>query len=318
MTAIFYTEESAQRIIDIINEGIYIGMKPMPLFDGTFGVPIDPYYEDYFSGAKIVTQRQLKALLIVPPYIPLNYSEYGTVTYTLFSDQNVIVEDGKLFQWKDTTGGTLFCDQIDSGKRPIYGYGALNGYPVIKFVKENSSYLTFLEKIPKPANWTVFLVFRIPDNTIRQGFCGASDVPGNGNRMWGAIFNKDIGSDGQLQADGSITSVNSNDVIGSCTTTDPSKTIIDNEWIVVCVSYKDGDGFQRIYADGIIQATITDPSDCTTNYGVTREYTIGRPGGYNGIYCEMETVATIMYSSALTDANILLISNNLISKYKIL
>ena len=120
-------------------------------------------------------------------------------------------------------------------------------------------------------------MFGIPDNTIRQGFCGASDVPEMVIEC-GVIFNKDIGSDGQLQADGSITSVNSNDVIGSCTTTDPSKTIIDNEWIVVCVSYKDGDGFQRIYADGIIQATITDPSDCTTNYGVTREYTIGRPG----------------------------------------
>ncbi len=114
-----------------------------------------------------------------------NPSNYGTVLTWLKNGTGITLNAGNVSNWADQSGNGNDAIETSAANQPFYNTTGLNSFPTLDF-DGNNDFLTFGTSLGKPANFTVIIIFKIPDISISNSYlCGC--FSGDVNGLWGTI-----------------------------------------------------------------------------------------------------------------------------------
>lgn len=189
------------------------------------------------------------------------------------------------------------------GNDPTFKTNVINGKSVYRFDGTND-YKDFGTGFGKPANFSIFMLVELDDNTaIKVAF--GSQQAGVGSTTWGRVGN-DGGARWQYQhSDGTNTSYG------------VTQTILQQgTYYVIGIRYTNGDDHQDIWINGVQVIIATETSTAaTSNSGTAYGLSVGRPGENNNFYWDGDIGRILYIDSALTDSQMEGYSLNLASYY---
>jgi len=192
------------------------------------------------------------------------------------------------------------------GNDPTFKTNIINGRSVYRFDGSND-YKTFGTSMGKPANYTIFTVFKM-DSSSQMVPLSSVDSIGSDSTAWGVFqMNHSLAPGGFLYIFG-------DDTNGSRGY--PSAAHFNaNTFYVMATRYTNGDTGQEIWSYGN-QLTVTEESTSASSVGGTAyEYAMGRNGEENADYFDGDIGRTLITNTAMSDLDIQNISIWLMDYY---
>jgi len=229
----------------------------------------------------------------------------------LWLDSSVgITKDGSDFVsiWADQSGNGNDATQGVGARQPLWIDSTLNGLPVLDFATD---FLTVGTQISKPANYTQIFVMSVDDITSNQRYSGSNDSGFTLATAWGVSGVKRIGG----SADGSGLYIFGDGVNSSFGESSTAIFISNGTYAVIVERYESGDDEQTFRTGGGVIGTNTSATNATSLGGVNENYSIGRAGDFSGLDFNGTMAEHLLYSDALSVANIEKVENYLFNKY---
>lgn len=303
---------------------VYIGRWLKKSTDDSFQdlIQVSGKYRLYYAGEGDIGQNQGLSGLAEYDSIP-NFTRGSRPTTIPFTYNSVIENVSGLVAWGDVNEQTYYpydnkITQINNKAnkyfplvgthttRPSYVSNVINGYPVARF-NGTTQYLSYGYDLGNVASYTYFIVCSCADITTEMYLCGGSDSTGTNVSAY-AQLGANKGDNGNIIVTyGNDTNYTNNKVTSQILTNDTP--------VLITIKYNTGDNFTSIYKNGVLQNTSQSSKVVTSSGSTIRNFSIGRPGDYNGAYWKGDIALFAMWNRALNDTERTTIESNLISRF---
>tara|TARA_R100000808_G_scaffold17647_1_gene38940 strand:+ start:1833 stop:3944 length:2112 start_codon:yes stop_codon:yes gene_type:complete len=170
---------------------------------------------------------------------------------------------------------------------------ALNGHDIFNFDSASSEYISWGTQLGKPSSYTVAVLARVTNASTRQFVCASLASSGASATNWGSITVTQTG-----KPSGSITTSYSNGSVFRDNWTGASE-ISSNTWQVIIVSFNFGD-FNSVVTIDNSDKSLSALGSGNNNSGTAYEFTMGRPGAFNGVYMTGDIAEMAIYDRELS------------------
>lgn len=223
-----------------------------------------------------------------------------------------ITKDGSNYvsTWADMSGNGNDAAQGTGDYQPLWVDATLNGKPVIRFDGLND-YLTEFTQLGKPVNYTIFMVGKIVNIGAAGTFCGSIDDSVNLETSWGLIRSIYNGvPDGTLDYlfGGGVAPHYS---YGMTTTA----TLSSNVYALIAQKYTTTNDYTDYWVNSNSKAITKIEHSAHSTNGTGYNFKIG--GGAPWEQLNGDIAEIIIYNSALSDPNRVLVEDYLNTKYTI-
>lgn len=234
-------------------------------------------------------------------------SDHDSLKLWLYGEK-ISTSGGFVTSWLDQSGNGHNATQSTGSYQPSYIASGIAGHPIVHFDSIND-FLTCGTALGKPANYTIFIVFRMVNINITQTACGSLDAPGTLTKSWGAVKNNST-TPGKLFytfSDGSNVSQGNTS----------AAVFTNNTFGIYTEMYTTGQNACEVWSNGISKAITIGTPSATTNSGTAYDFCLGRFGAYNGVYLHGDIAELIVYSTSFTTTQRAMVEIYLSNKYAI-
>lgn len=212
--------------------------------------------------------------------------------------------------WSDKSGSLNHAFQSSGTNKPALKLAIKNEKNVVRFDGVNDS-LDCGTALGKPANFTIFAVFRVQNTSARYAICGSGDNNGASNTSWGVI---DVNQGGVAGA----VALHHSDGTNFSITRTAGSVIAGNTFSLGCTKYTSGNtqqSFRKNAAD-VANATVlfSGASSCG---GTPYKFVLGQFGEYVGINLNGDIAEFLVYNQALSLSDLQKVEDYLNTKWSI-
>jgi hypothetical protein len=253
----------------------------------------------YFTGSiysfRLVTGKVLYTsnfnVDLTNPYFP----SYYDVLADFWADANdfskITLATG-VSEIKDKSVNKISTTQGTTTSQPALLENAKNGLRALDLDGSND-FLSLGTSLGKPSNFTVIVMAVFDDMTTKRNLCGSMNSTGSSNTCWGDIGAGRTSNDGKFEysiSDGT------NYSYGRST----NNSISSGSWFIFESLYVGGNKPKQ-YLDGLEVSVTYETGTATSCGGTAYNFSIGRPGDYNGQYFDGKLLDIIIFKFAIAE-----------------